>query len=403
MDKKPIDFRTFKKKESDIKNLLNAYPMSNYSECQHLLETMTYDEAMDHLRMSYQPKEALTAKATQSTAEQIRKIKKQHPDMDDNICQIYLEDYNYDLNLVLSRIKHSKLLRELPLSKNEDSFRLLKNLYPDIDDELITEAINDSECDLESAIDFLEQIIMFNTYAESVEEDEDIHTIEEVIEGDGYNYDVDEDDYLHQVFPNLDMRLIRGCLRMFDDDTVDAVEFITNALSEGKDLAKLVPLDPPVPSFCPKKIEYPPNFLKPNTKLKRIDDDDDRNTSDVSSNEIVTPYKAKITKKKKTKPKHNPVKITAEEAIEQRLIKTRNNLKIDLHGLTLTVAYKVFQKVISIAKASNIHNIYLITGKGIHSNGCMPILRPYLLDVCRLERIKAMIDPRNSGQIKCYV
>lgn len=396
MEKSRLDFRSFKKKESEIKNLLKTYPMSNYEECHQLLETMTFNEAMDHLCSKYHPKN----KITPEIMKQIAEIKRVFPNMDDNLCLVYLEDYGYDLDEVFTSINRSKLLHELPKCKDKDPFQFLKQLYPSVDDDMIQAAINDSEDSLESAMAILDQIMIFNIYAESDYEYEDVRTIEEVIEGDGFNYDVDEDEYMHQVFPNIDIEIIRKCLKMFDNDLVDAVEFISNALNDGKDLSSLSTTVKPVPTFCPKKIEEP--FLLPNNKetFKFISNN---NNNKKPSNGVTVPHVPKNPKKKKMKSKSKPILLTAEEAIEQRLIKTKNDIKIDLHGLTLTVAYQVLKDVISIAKANKIRYVHLITGKGIHSNGNMPILRPYLLDVCRLEGIKASLDSRNSGEIKCII
>jgi len=71
--------------------------------------------------------------------------------------------------------------------------------------------------------------------------------------------------------------------------------------------------------------------------------------------------------------------------------------EIDLHGLYVKEAITRADEAISQAKREGKSDLRLIVGKGLHSKGGAAKIKPAIEDLMQKHRLKAELDPQNSG------
>lgn len=80
--------------------------------------------------------------------------------------------------------------------------------------------------------------------------------------------------------------------------------------------------------------------------------------------------------------------------------KKKRTIYIDLHGLTQEKAKEFVNDTINKYINSDVHIINFITGRGKHSQGGIPVLRPLVLYICHTMNISAKIKPDNEGIVQ---
>ena len=78
-------------------------------------------------------------------------------------------------------------------------------------------------------------------------------------------------------------------------------------------------------------------------------------------------------------------------------------VSFDFHGLQLEeclefVNYALDNSNVTL-NGEKVDRFHFITGRGNHSEGNKPILKPQVLDLCKKRKFKAYICPQNEGTI----
>jgi len=89
------------------------------------------------------------------------------------------------------------------------------------------------------------------------------------------------------------------------------------------------------------------------------------------------------------------------ERAVRRFYKARNSTKkpetIDVHGLRVAEAIEVTEKALRQAFKGKYPYVKVIVGKGIHSQGGVPVLKQAVMKTMQGLNIPCKIDPSNSG------
>ena len=76
--------------------------------------------------------------------------------------------------------------------------------------------------------------------------------------------------------------------------------------------------------------------------------------------------------------------------------------EIELHGKNLVDAKEAVIRALDSAQQNKIKKIFFITGRGNHSKGNVPVLRPMVLKVCKERGFNPTLS-QNKGTIICAV
>ena len=87
--------------------------------------------------------------------------------------------------------------------------------------------------------------------------------------------------------------------------------------------------------------------------------------------------------------------------LPRRKRRRRETPLVDLHGLTKYEATAMVESV--LADPPKVRVVPFITGRGIHSPGRVPVLRPHVLKLCQDRGFAACIDRANEGIVRCYL
>ena len=78
-------------------------------------------------------------------------------------------------------------------------------------------------------------------------------------------------------------------------------------------------------------------------------------------------------------------------------------VSFDFHGLQLEECLEFVNYALDNSKTTlngeKVDRFHFITGRGNHSEGNKPILKPQVLDLCKKRKFKAYICPQNEGII----
>jgi len=94
---------------------------------------------------------------------------------------------------------------------------------------------------------------------------------------------------------------------------------------------------------------------------------------------------------------------TAASIIFKENNKARQGTTVDLHGLFVNEAVEYAKEQLRLATFRNEDMVSFIVGKGLHSDGGVPKLRPALEELCDERRLEHSLDPRNSGMLNVHL
>jgi len=79
--------------------------------------------------------------------------------------------------------------------------------------------------------------------------------------------------------------------------------------------------------------------------------------------------------------------------------KARQGTTVDLHGLFVNEALEYADKELESAAMRKVDMVSFIVGRGLHSDGGVPKIRPALEEFCDERRLAHSLDPRNAGKL----
>ncbi|KAH0788824.1 CUE domain containing protein [Histomonas meleagridis] len=496
-----------------VEELLKLNPFSTYEECSDILSWMPFDEANETLHIIYSPEnntDIIINNENDNAQNQVKEIQKQFPDMSDELCYIYLEDFKFNVKETIQGIQAAKLMlnhyEELETIKQENEpstkkqIEILKESFPNLSEDVLNNALEAAGNSVEEAIKFLDEMDLYETQSQESDSNQSQPKNSVAI--------------LKEAFPKIEEDVLRNALEAAGNSLEVAIQILSEMnptikqnRNQNRKRRKQKTLNSfpqlPLPQKSSKtaaqpprnsKVKEIPNDLKPlvnptllrESNVKQLKDIFPNYSNDVLE-ESLDMAKGDVEQAINIIVQRNPTKLSvttdpivsqlqeifpamptniirdalkgndfdtaaeillqhsfeqppledeifsirpdltitqAKEAISRangnvdiarklvteaprsKIVRRPHGPKriitIDLHGYTIMKAHQKFNQTIENAIISgNVAQVNFITGKGIHSAGGMPVLRPYILDLCRMKGLKAFVSQGNTGVVVC--
>lgn len=436
---------------TEAERLLNYHPNSSIEECKRLLDNFGFNEANDILNIIYETEQ--TSKDNNEIVSNeneiqdlITEIKKEFPDLDDEICRVYLGDYNNDIESVLKAIERSQvMISQFDLKDNENhdedkenananqheednnlskdvKMRIMVQTFPGIDKNFLNEILEIAGYDLDFAKTLVEtspheqkqesnknqqkkKVQTYNYFpeiprtnkkknrAQRKNKNQKVGKIPENLKPLVSKDIIRKSDVqiLKNVFPDHSTEIIEESLNLAKGDIDRASEIllgkepITQKETKNSNEARLHEIYPDVPISTIHNILKDMNYEEAANYL--IENKDYKSLASKPSKDNSQEFHPESLRKIRTSPK------------KKHICKY-----IDLHGLILKDAIGYVNETINeILDEGQIGKLIIITGKGNSSKHGVPVLRPGIYYDLKRKNYDVFIPRNNSGMIICNI